>query len=219
MTRSNWALRATLIVLSTVAVLAQASTSTDAGIFLEKPAGGEPERLHGAIAQAKAKGVGTAVLKSALTQGLFGGGAGMEYVLDGPAAAERVGDKPSFLFRPTQQAQQPDPGSIDPTKLDLSSLSSILGGTLDVPPPQAKKADEFVLARLTVEDGARRLEASQSRGGGVKTKASVPIAVQRTAQDVYIVHSKAPLEPGEYAFFYGGAGGGGQFWAFGVDAK
>jgi hypothetical protein len=82
-----------------------------------------------------------------------------------------------------------------------------------------KKAEEFVLVRMVVDGGARHYDASQTRNGGWKPDGSVAIKVDKTGTDIYTVQSKSPLEPGEYVFTYGGPGGGGQLWAFGVDGK
>jgi hypothetical protein len=222
MMRRTWTLRAGILVLSGVALFAQSSGGSDAGLFVVK-AGGEPERLPGVISQPHQKGVAGAILKSTLTAGLLGGGPKMEFTFDGPAAATRVDPSSSFLFRLTQTQQSTQAGSM-PQNINIGDGSSrdpnaMFPGMFDSPPLSAKKADDFVLARFTVMDGARHLDVSQSRSGTLKTDASVATKADKSGPDTYKVQSKSTLEPGEYAFFYGGPGGGGQFWTFGVDAK
>ncbi len=206
------ALGAALVaVCSTVAA---GQTQEKPGIFVAPNGGGESVRLEGVMAQQMhPKGVAKSILKATLTQGLLGGGGSVEFVLDGAAATVRVKDA-SFLIRLNPQGQRgapPDPSAMD--------LSSIMAGGFDMMPPQAKSGEEFVLARMTVADGSRHLEASQSRHGTLKTKAAVPLQFERSGPNVVTARPRTPLEPGEYAFYYGGVGGGGQFWTFGVDPR
>jgi hypothetical protein len=198
------------------AVLAETPSGEQPGIFVTGAGGAAPIRLHGTLAtQTHAKGVAGAMLKSMLTQGLAGGGSGVEFVLEGAAAEVRVKEA-SFLIRLQPQGQKAAGAPPDLSSFDMSSM---LSGGFDMMPPQAKSGDEFVLARLTVADGARHLGTSQGNNGGLKTNAAVPVDFEHSGPNAVTAHARGALEPGEYAFYYGGPSGGGQFWTFGVDPR
>jgi hypothetical protein len=95
----------------------------------------------------------------------------------------------------------------------------------------ATSANEFVLVKVDVKKKSRELVVGQisafGAGGGVQDKAVREFDLERIRPGVYKVTPKEDLEPGEYAFFYGGNTamatygftgpiGGGKVYDFGI---
>jgi hypothetical protein len=90
----------------------------------------------------------------------------------------------------------------------------------------ASSPHEFLLAKLSPKRNERELVVAEAGilGGsaGAPSKDTVEMKIERLAPGVYKVTPEAPIQPGEYCFFYAGAGGpagpnGGKLFDFGVD--
>lgn len=84
---------------------------------------------------------------------------------------------------------------------------------MDAPPAIASTPKDFVLAVLTVAEGAR---SAQSGSGGLRFQIEPVAGAGRT----FRVTPDAPLPAGEYGFYFAGKGmgmGSGIIWDFGVD--
>jgi hypothetical protein len=90
----------------------------------------------------------------------------------------------------------------------------------DLFPPQAHRADEFVLVRLQPKGDTREGHVGgHERGSKSVSKDAVPFTSEPLAPGEFRVTPKDPLGPGEYAFYYAAQGPGGQLFDFGVDAN
>jgi len=179
------------------------TTTPGAGLFLAQPSNGGPETLHrlrGAMAQLRPKGI----VKSMLTGGLSK--PSNIATIDGARAEIRSTASPAFYFNLNSGSGG---GPTD--------LMQMVNG--DMLPPSARSASEFVLVRLDSRDGRRETEIRQHRGVfEVDKKDMIDCSSERVGDWAYRVSPRTTLSPGEYAFYFGAHGFGGQFWDFGVDA-
>ena len=93
----------------------------------------------------------------------------------------------------------------------------------------ASSPNEFVLAKMTAKRRERELIVGEfglfGSSSGTRSKDTVDFRVEKVGPGVYKVTPSAPLEPGEYCFFYAagastfGAGTVGKLFDFGVDAR
>jgi hypothetical protein len=174
------------------------------GIYLaaQPPSGHETlARLRGTMPQMKEKGLVKSMLLGGLSKPK------MIVALDGPRAQLRAkASSPSFYFNLGSAGG----GSFDP----MAMMSG------DLMPPAARNASEFVLVRLNLKDGNRETEVRQD---GSKPSANgkdvMRLTVEGAGDAAFRVTPSAPLSPGEYAFYWGAHGFGGQLWDFGVDAQ
>lgn len=90
----------------------------------------------------------------------------------------------------------------------------------------ASSPNEFLLARLSAKKSERELVVAEAGifGGssGTQSKDTVEMKIERLAPGTYRVTPAAPMQPGEYCFFYAGGvaangGSGGKLFDFGVD--
>ena len=90
----------------------------------------------------------------------------------------------------------------------------------------ASSPNEFVLARLSAKKNERELVVGEAGifGGssGTQSKDTVEMKIERLGPGIYKVTPEAPMQPGEYCFFYAGgdaANGrsGGKLFDFGID--
>jgi hypothetical protein len=182
-----------------------------AGIYLVTTGAGGAEELVRIVGALPHEVKTTGMTKMMLTQGLLKGSTRVE--LAGTVADTRAPSTPTFRF----YFDKPQPGSgADP----FAALSQVMGG--DAMPMGAKTAADFSLVHLTVTDEARQANMGKIGSRGANPKNEVKCVQERLDQGVYSLRPKAPLEPGEYAFFFSnsmGAGGGAfMAWDFGVDA-
>lgn len=185
---------------------AQAAASREPGIYVD--AGGKEIRIPGTMTQnVKQKGMAKAMFTGGLSKG------SMVSTLNGAAADVRGPATAAFMIYLDPNAGKP---TVNPNAMpDLATMQKAMSG--DTMPP-AKNGDEFLLIPLVVSGESRVAEISN----GTKNKNAVPCEATKVSANVYKLQPKAPLAPGEYAFYWhmpGSGGGGGQFWTFGVDAK
>ena len=194
------------------------ASARPAGIYVTPPGGsGGTVRLHGSIPQGiKQTGMGKMMLTGMLAPGL-GSKAGIVATLPGAKAAVRV--PAGWVSVDFQLGAQP--GSTAPSGMDLASMISAASG--DMMPPQAKRADEFVLVRMRTMGDAREAQVGTvggMSGHGGPGKDAVRLVSERVGDAAFHVTPVEALPPGEYAFVFGGQGmGGGPLWDFGVDSN
>jgi len=92
----------------------------------------------------------------------------------------------------------------------------------------ATSPNEFILARMTSTSKDREIIVGEFGMGGLnsgtRSEDTVDLEVERLSGGIYRVKTKAPLEAGEYCFFYAGglstlgagAAGGGKLFDFGI---
>jgi hypothetical protein len=93
----------------------------------------------------------------------------------------------------------------------------------------ASSPNEFVLARMTGKETERELIVGQfgvfGASSGTRSEDTIELAIERLAPGIYRVAPRAPLEAGEYCFFYAAgasmfaAAGTGKLFDFGVDGS
>jgi len=218
MTRTGWAARLSFVALSSVALFAQASSSSsDAGIFFNKDDGGT-QRMSATMPQMHQKNAGMNVVKNMFSRGASA--ATLLFEVQGSASALRVGPNATFLLRLTQkQTTANDMPPMPTSAADAGEMKTFMSSMMDTPPAMAKKGDDFYIVHMKIEGGSRTIEATQTKNNGFKSDAAIPSKVDKTAADTYTLQSRSPLEAGEYSVVYFGPSGGGQFWTFGVDVK
>lgn len=190
----------------------QAAAKHPAGIYIVDSGAGSSENLVRIVGARPQEMKTTGMGKMMLTGGLLKGA--MVVVLAGPTADVRVAAaSPTFYFYFDSAPASP---SADP----MAAFSQMMGG--DAMPPGAKTAADFTLVRLSLTNEGRQANLGKVGASGSKPKDSVACVQERLAQGAYRLRPKEPLQPGEYAFFFGNsmgpAAGGMTAWDFGVDA-
>jgi hypothetical protein len=169
------------------------------------------ERLHGTIVQKIRQ---TGMLKVMLTGGHLGGD--VIGTLEGARAAVRTpAGRIGFRFRLNT-------GPASPTSPDMGGTDMMSALSGDFLPPQARRADEFVLVRLQPKGNTREGHVGGyggRSGSSGASKDSVPFTSEQLSPGEFRVSPREPLVPGEYAFYFGAQGPGGQLFDFGVDAN
>jgi hypothetical protein len=170
----------------------QAPATGPSGIFIEVT-GQPPTRLPSATSQdMQTKGIA----KMMLTQGL----SKPKFVVTHPGATASVSiedSRPSFILRFGPKADRR--AAMDPSAM----------GDQDSIPPLTDNPKDFTLARMTVADGARSIDTGKIDRWTFDVREVKPREYRLTL--------KAPLAPGEYAFFYSKGGNPpAQIWAFAV---
>jgi hypothetical protein len=196
--RFSWSLLAVAALAAPAIGSAQSATPPPpSGIFLEGP-GGAMTPVPGTMSQdTQTHGVA----KSIVTQGFSKPTMSVRH--PGASAELVIMDaSPAFFFRFYDQALAMKMAQENPMAY-LGAMQGAGGGM----PLMGKDAKEYTLAKLVV-DGDARVASSK----GMET---FKLVVQKKNALEFEVHVVAPLEPGEYAFFWSAGGAApNQIWAF-----
>lgn len=188
------------LALTAVPPLTTTPDGTDAGIYVLD--GDQRTLLEPTVFSGGKTG---GMFMASLTMGIKK--AKWKAVVRSPRAVLRMpGRQPAFLFIFERQGS------------GLSHAETILG---------ASSANEFVLARMAVNDHERELIVGEfgafGASAGTRSEDTIQLEIARVQRGVYRVSPRSPLPPGEYCFYYAGGmsasqtNGQGKLFDFGVD--